>query len=515
MSNEDKKTFGVGDMVQLLSVDASMPTASSGYLRASSSKRRERDVAMMNAAEAAAYLSEKRETRQIGKQHRKRLRVNNKQMDYQKLLEEQKIVSTGVESMNQYHIKQDSYRHSNPKELSSHRVEKEKLLSSSSDDETSRRGRPRIAASVIISKNLTSEEPNTLNRTSVGSKLRSDSSSSDSDSSSGSSSPSCSLTSKQRRKHSSKVIHYHDASLPLPETETKESLHSATSKQLSSSDASVSSKTDSDDESNSDSSVSAFIVSPPIQCTRPVYIPKHKRALISEHERLENARHQLEQEQKKQTLELKKSQSKAMVAHAVECAKHEDAIKAAYDNMGVLEEEDLLAGMNGKLPPDDNDEPESEVQDQLWYLDWQVRECLRVLHIKDELAIKQKDQDAMRQRRKQTDKECQSREQPAVAPGSDRKPDQGNYMQRYYHKGAFFNPEEEDLEENDVRKRATEYARAATGQDRIDYKALPKVMQVKAFGKARHSTRYKGLNKEDTTDRSFDIHPLTESRKGI
>eukprot|EP00957_Ditylum_brightwellii_P046845 3555619-Ditylum_brightwellii.AAC.1 len=37
---------------------------------------------------------------------------------------------------------------------------------------------------------------------------------------------------------------------------------------------------------------------------------------------------------------------------------------------------------------------------------------------------------------------------------------------------------------------------------------MPEVMQVKKFGFAGYSTKYKGLAKEDTTDKSMDYVPL-------
>ena len=55
---------------------------------------------------------------------------------------------------------------------------------------------------------------------------------------------------------------------------------------------------------------------------------------------------------------------------------------------------------------------------------------------------------------------------------------------------------------DDVRHRAAEYSRAATGEDKIDKSALPEVMQVKNFGFAGWSL---GLAKDDSTDKRLDV----------
>jgi len=69
--------------------------------------------------------------------------------------------------------------------------------------------------------------------------------------------------------------------------------------------------------------------------------------------------------------------------------------------------------------------------------------------------------------------------------------------------------DDSEWDEGDVRHKSTEYAMAHTGDDPpIDASKLPEVMRVKNFGRARQNTRYKGLAKEDTTDRSARILPL-------
>lgn len=69
------------------------------------------------------------------------------------------------------------------------------------------------------------------------------------------------------------------------------------------------------------------------------------------------------------------------------------------------------------------------------------------------------------------------------------------FMQKYYHKGAFYMDEESIREKDDVRRRAAD---DATGEDKFNRAALPQVMQVKKFGRAGQ-TKYTHLLDQDTT----------------
>ncbi|KAF8048671.1 hypothetical protein N665_2444s0014 [Sinapis alba] len=73
-------------------------------------------------------------------------------------------------------------------------------------------------------------------------------------------------------------------------------------------------------------------------------------------------------------------------------------------------------------------------------------------------------------------------------------------MQKYYHKGAFFQADPDDeagsVGTDGIFQRDFS---APTGEDRLDKSILPKVMQVKHFGRSGR-TKWTHLVNEDTTD---------------
>jgi len=67
------------------------------------------------------------------------------------------------------------------------------------------------------------------------------------------------------------------------------------------------------------------------------------------------------------------------------------------------------------------------------------------------------------------------------------------FLQKYYHKGAFFR----DGDVVDITKMEEDFA-APTGEDHINKELLPKVMQVKNFGRSGR-TKYTHLADQDTS----------------
>ena len=147
---------------------------------------------------------------------------------------------------------------------------------------------------------------------------------------------------------------------------------------------------------------------------------------------------------------------------------------------------------------------------------WELRELDRLLRDIDDIMAQQRDQEEYNRRKNMTDAECLEEDIKAgryQAPGDNRRnpAEKGNIQQRFYHRGAYY-MDSTEWGEDDVRQKAAEYAKAATGDDKIDKSKLPKVMQVKQFGRA-NQTKYSGLAAEDTTDKSTRFLPLVQGSK--
>jgi len=254
---------------------------------------------------------------------------------------------------------------------------------------------------------------------------------------------------------------------------------------------------------------------------KPVFVPRHKRGIVAEQER--NVQEEEEKEKKRvQELEQRKIQSRALVAQAVSEAAasnmtiSEDVLGTTVGSGDGPEFDDRTSG--GGIPNDTDDLTPKQLLERRDT--WQVRELLRLLRDEDEVEDKERERLELERRRTMTEDE-RLREDQALGkyrkPGEQRKHNNSNtntYMQRYYHKGAFYMDDDtlKDAGEEDVRHRASDYARAATGEDKIDKRALPKVMQVKKFGLAGYGTKYKGLAKEDTTDKRLQYIPILDKK---
>lgn len=126
----------------------------------------------------------------------------------------------------------------------------------------------------------------------------------------------------------------------------------------------------------------------------------------------------------------------------------------------------------------------------------QLRELFRIKRDREQRQARAKEKAEVERRRNLTDAQ-RAAEDAALGVNQPKEKAKWRFMQKYYHKGAFYMDDESIREATDVRLRAAD---AATGEDKFDIASLPKVMQVKAgkFGRAGQ-TKYTHLLDQDTT----------------
>merc|ERR1719445_399235 len=155
-------------------------------------------------------------------------------------------------------------------------------------------------------------------------------------------------------------------------------------------------------------------------------------------------------------------------------------------------------GMDDINTDDENDEVEYEA--------WKVRELRRLKRDREEREAFMKEQQELERFRNLTEDEKRA-ELKANPKEITNKAVKGKYkfMQKYYHRGAFYLEDEENVLKRDVSH--------ATLEDKFDKSILPKVMQVKNFGRSGR-TKYTHLVDQDTTqfDAAWSQDTATSSK---
>ncbi|ESP02409.1 hypothetical protein LOTGIDRAFT_138500, partial [Lottia gigantea] len=201
---------------------------------------------------------------------------------------------------------------------------------------------------------------------------------------------------------------------------------------------------------------------------KPVFVRKRDRITIQEKEREEIKQRELEVENKK-LAEDRRRQTLKMVEN--EAKKEFEALKATQDACDAMNSEG------------ENDEEEYEA--------WKVREFKRLKRNRDEREAYEKEKLEVERIRNMTEEErlAERRANPKMVVNKGAK---GKYkfLQKYYHRGAFYMDEDKDVLKRDYS--------APTLEDHFDKTILPKVMQVKNFGRSGR-TKYTHLLDQDTS----------------
>jgi len=200
---------------------------------------------------------------------------------------------------------------------------------------------------------------------------------------------------------------------------------------------------------------------------QPRFVKKEKRQTIVEKEQVQKEMEKLKDDKEKQTKD-RKERTRTLMKEARERSNNTNG-----------EEEVALT--------DDDDDEETQHKE---YELWKFRELVRIRRERDEREKWRLERLDVERRRNMTDEEVASEKRKNKEGFKERK--YMKYLQKYYHKGAFFGTELTEIQQ-------THDWTAPTGEDKwIDRTMLPKVMQVKNFGRAGR-TKYTHLKNEDTS----------------
>lgn len=201
-----------------------------------------------------------------------------------------------------------------------------------------------------------------------------------------------------------------------------------------------------------------------------MFIPKSQRDTIAELQQLQEEEERLEELTRKR-LDDRKAETKRTVVE-------------------VIRREELLADSSAALNEPDNVSTDDESNEAEEYESWTRREIARIKRDREQEKASNliEEEDQGRRGLVGTPNETLARLQK-----------RRRFMQKYYHKGCFFveNPDDsrQTTATSDISGRDFS---APTGEDKMDRTVLPKVMQVRNFGR-RGRTKWTHLSNEDTT----------------
>lgn len=216
---------------------------------------------------------------------------------------------------------------------------------------------------------------------------------------------------------------------------------------------------------------------------KPQFVRKRERTTIIEKEKDLIKQKQLEVEAKKQAKERRRYTLKMV----------EDSIK-----------KDMEA-QKAEKDPHINDVQTDDDNDELEYESWKLRELKRIKRERDERDQLEKEKNEVDKLRNLTEEE--RRKELQLNPKQvTNKGVKGKYkfLQKYYHRGAFYLDKEENVFKQDFSE--------PTLEDHFDKTILPKVMQVKNFGRCGR-TKYTHLVDQDTT--KFDSPWMSETANNV
>mmetsp|Transcript_30523 Transcript_30523/g.51431 ORF Transcript_30523/g.51431 Transcript_30523/m.51431 type:complete len:475 (+) Transcript_30523:312-1736(+) len=220
------------------------------------------------------------------------------------------------------------------------------------------------------------------------------------------------------------------------------------------------------------------------QMLKPVFVKKDERETVVEREKIEEEIER-DQQRAKNRIDERKVETRQLVVEEI----NRDA---EYERAN----EGLGAGGGSDVDTDDETNEAEE------YELWKARELKRIKRDRDLRETAFKEREELEMLRSMTEEERREWERKNPKDGNmDKVNKKWNFLQKYYHKGAFFQDTSDDkfgtAGKSEIYKR--DYGEAV-GEDAMDKSILPKVMQVRRgqFGRSGRS-KWTHLVAEDTT----------------
>lgn len=212
---------------------------------------------------------------------------------------------------------------------------------------------------------------------------------------------------------------------------------------------------------------------------RPVFLKKNQRPSAASANQKSEEDVQAEEEARR------RAAADALVQEQLELAA---AAKAAGKKN--WDDEDNIGDADAIDDTDDID-PEAE------YAAWKLRELMRIRRERAAIEAAEAERAEIERRRNLTAAEREAEDREFLEKQKEERGDKGNmaYMQKYFHKGAFF---QEDLKEQGLDRRDIMGSRFA--DDVTNRELLPEYMQIRDMSRLgkKGRTKYKDLKSEDT-----------------
>jgi len=198
----------------------------------------------------------------------------------------------------------------------------------------------------------------------------------------------------------------------------------------------------------------------------PQFIPRSDRHTLLQNEKFDEEEENLRKQEELRQEEKKKETRQLLI----------EEIKREIESKKIASDSEEEA-----LPEEEEDEAQA-------YEKWKQRELGRIRREKEERESVVKERLEIERRRLMTDEEIRNEDKDRFKPKTKTK---YKFLQKYYHQGVFFQHTEDEIYKRDYSQ--------PTLEDKFDKSILPKVMQVKNFGRSGR-TKWTHLTDQDTTD---------------